>query len=690
MMAEKSVKTNFDIDDDDEGDGTSSTLQMVELGDAISTSLPSPEEIRTDVPVYSKPYTSLRRCGLYAGFAIALFALILIPTLVTVSNNKNNNNNNSLNSNADPPRVADFDSVKRYMIDQGVSSEDAFSSTGTPQYRAATWLAQVDGANLPVPTSNIRAFDGYRYVARYVMAVNFYALNGENWPAPEIFMNDDDICFWHTNFMSIGVYCYAEGDKGYMPFAVRLRKFGCRCYCYRILVGSFKWTHHSATFVCIPIIANFNLKGDQIPEENGALWALEFFNMEVNDIKGTIPSTFCSLTDLNSLYLNYNRLTGRLPDCLSRDLIVLVVSDNFLTGSLPTQYGNMAQLQHLLIDDNILTGDPISTISKLYQLRSLFISTNEFTGDIDSADFQELTFLALADLSHNNFTSTEFPTQFLEMRSLQFIDISRNQLSGAFPTTLSENRNLLSFSAYDNQFSGSIPSSISNLKYLQHIDLSTNDLTGEIPETLGDMSKLEYVFLSENAFTVGPIPDSFGKLNATLQELSLRSTNRIGPLPEFLSELTLLELLDLGSNELEGQIPESYGSLSNLKFFLLNVNDLITGQVPSSFEKLVQLRYAYLDDTGLTGNLTVLCDLPIIGDESENRVIYADCGTNGTITCDCRCTCCKDNLETGCSRPGLANSDLIWEAGFGRYFYDFRPAKNDTKDDDFVRPPKFL
>jgi hypothetical protein len=220
-MAENSIVKSSNIDDLDDEGGSSSTLQMIELGDA-STSFPAPEEIRTEVPVYSKRFPS-RRCGLYLGFAIALFALIFIPTFVTVSNKNKDSMNNSL---AEPAqRLANIESVIRYMIEQGVSREHAFSSTETPQYRAAMWLAEVDGANLSVPGTNVRSFEGYRYVARYVMVVNFYALDGENWPAPDIFMNDEDICFWHTNYLSIGVFCYAEGDKSYLPFAVRLRKF---------------------------------------------------------------------------------------------------------------------------------------------------------------------------------------------------------------------------------------------------------------------------------------------------------------------------------------------------------------------------------------------------------------------------------------------------------------------------------
>jgi Leucine rich repeat len=47
-------------------------------------------------------------------------------------------------------------------------------------------------------------------------------------------------------------------------------------------------------------------------------------------------------------------------------------------------------------------------------------------------------------------------------------------------------------------------------------------------------------------------------------------------------------MLDLDTNDLEGTIPRVLGDLENLKFLLLNRNQL-SGSIPNSFEQLTKL-----------------------------------------------------------------------------------------------------
>ena len=69
-------------------------------------------------------------------------------------------------------------------------------------------------------------------------------------------------------------------------------------------------------------------------------------------------------------------------------------------------------------------------------------------------------------------------------------------------------------------------------------------------------------------------------------ELSLKGTNRVGPIPDFIGEeMRNLKLLSLDNNNLTGSIPETLGHLKRMEYLLLNQNDL-TGEVPDTLKHL--------------------------------------------------------------------------------------------------------
>ena len=136
----------------------------------------------------------------------------------------------------------------------------------------------------------------------------------------------------------------------------------------------------------------------------------------------------------------------------------------------------------------------------------------------------------------------------------------------------------------------------------------SNDLTGAIPPFLS-LLDLDYLFLADNEFDEGPIPATFASMT-TLEELSLKSTNRIGAIPDFVGSLTNLYLLDIDDNGFTGAIPSSLVNLQKLQFLLLNRNDGIAGTIPASLSRLTSLRVVFLHGTSLTGGLKHLCSIP--------------------------------------------------------------------------------
>ncbi len=93
----------------------------------------------------------------------------------------------------------------------------------------------------------------------------------------------------------------------------------------------------------------------------------------------SIPSSVFSRTELTTLDLSFNRLTGA-PQAEIRQLQALKaldLSDNQLTG-LPAELGQLKNLETLDVSNNKLTGLPLE-LGNLTQLRVLDVSGNDYS-----------------------------------------------------------------------------------------------------------------------------------------------------------------------------------------------------------------------------------------------------------------------------------------------------------------------
>ena len=245
--------------------------------------------------------------------------------------------------------------------------------------------------------------------------------------------------------------------------------------------------------------------------------------------------------------------------------------DNQLTGTIPTELGNLANLLHLQLTRNQLTGSIPTELGNLANLESLWLNENQLTGTI--------------------------PTQLGNLSSLQQLILENNQLTGSIPTQLGNLAKLQLLGLINNQLTGTIPTELGNLASLEWLSLNNNQLTGTIPTELGNLSSLGYLFLDRNHLT-GSIPTEFGNL-ANLERLDLRINQLTGSIPTQLGNLASLEWLSLNNNQLTGTVPAELGSLANLERLDLHNNQL-TGTLPSSFTRLGALeRFHFYLNPGL-------------------------------------------------------------------------------------------
>ena len=224
--------------------------------------------------------------------------------------------------------------------------------------------------------------------------------------------------------------------------------------------------------------------------------------------------------------------------------------------------GNLANLQDLLLSNNLLTGPIPSELGSLINLEQLWLARNQLTGPIQ----RELGNLA----------------------NLRYLRLSENRLTGPIPSELGKLANLERLSLFNNQLTGPIPSELGDLADLLQLVLSGNRLTGPIPSELGKLANLERLILRGNQLT-GPIPPGLGKL-ANLESLDLVENRLTGPIPSEFGNLANLERLNLDFNRLTGPIPSELGKLANLESLSLSFNQL-TGTIPRPFANLVALEW---------------------------------------------------------------------------------------------------
>ena len=120
--------------------------------------------------------------------------------------------------------------------------------------------------------------------------------------------------------------------------------------------------------------------------------------------------------------------------------------------------------------------------------------------------------LTRLDLAHN-FLGGPIPTELGSLTDLESLNLGGNDLTGSIPTELGELASLTWLGLYSNRLTGPIPTELGRLADLESLHLGDNDLTGSIPTELGELASLTRLSLGSNSLT-GPIPESFLELEA--------------------------------------------------------------------------------------------------------------------------------------------------------------------------------
>ena len=155
-----------------------------------------------------------------------------------------------------------------------------------------------------------------------------------------------------------------------------------------------------------------------------------------NNLKGQLPSELGNLSDLQVLSMDGDSLNGQFPSSITAltNLRTLNLSDHQLSGQLPNGMKNLTALENLIVVNNNFSGELPSELGELASLRGLFLSANDFTGEIPIS-YGNLSELVELEISRCNLSGS-IPAEIGQLSKLNELILFENNLEGCFPDEL--------------------------------------------------------------------------------------------------------------------------------------------------------------------------------------------------------------------------------------------------------------
>ncbi|QHN81004.1 hypothetical protein S83_068947 [Arachis hypogaea] len=327
------------------------------------------------------------------------------------------------------------------------------------------------------------------------------------------------------------------------------------------------------------------------------LTTLILFNNSIND---TLPSDISLCRSLLHLDLSQNLLTGPLPHSLSLlpNLRHLDLAGNNFSGPIPPSFGAFQKLQVISLVYNLLEGTIPPSLGNITTLKMLNLSYNPFSPAPIAPELGNLTNLEVLWLTQCNLVG-EIPESLGNLKSLVDLDLAFNNLHGSIPASLTGLTRLVQLELYNNSLSGELPKGMSNLTSLRLVDLSMNHLEGELPDEFCRLP-LESLNLYENRFQ-GNLPATIAN-SPNLYELRLFDNRFTGKLPENLGKNAPLRWIDLSTNQFSGPIPATLCDHGQLEELLLIYNSF-SGEVPASLGACTSLTRVRLGFNRFSGDI---------------------------------------------------------------------------------------
>ncbi len=400
-------------------------------------------------------------------------------------------------------------------------------------------------------------------------------------------------------------------------------------------------------------LAGNNLNGT-LPQELEKIDNLEFFNVSNNQLSGNFPTVFENMEILKTLSLNHNSFSGTIDFDFSSlvNLRNLKLDHNLFKGKVPESIKNLNNLNQLQLQNNNFHYLP--SLNNLFNLQTLYVQNNLLTFE----NIDELSFSQDIEFNYSPQAMLENDTSFLiQVGDSLVLDVNTTTSGNNYQwwkkanpgandsilvSSLSANSSYTIYNAaYDS--AGIYICEITNPK-APALTLLRKPITVSVePVVAQDSIALVDIYNNTNGadwtnhenWLIEPVYNWYGvNIEAgRVVKLDLSQNNLNGTIPESISNLTGLEILNLNRNLLTGHLPNGILNLKNITSIDMSYNSL-SGEIPSwnNFNRLIILdlsnnNFSKLADLDKT-NLPSLQLLSV----TENKLTFEDVENNKDIS----------------------------------------------------------
>jgi hypothetical protein len=355
-----------------------------------------------------------------------------------------------------------------------VDNFDDLRTKGTPQNSAMLWIALEDEYSL----DNKWRVPDERFIQRFVLAVLYFALNGDSWDhcprtdplcvtdgaTTQPWLTNTNECSWkmlrcddNGRITAFDNDLTTDWDSDAMVFGVlppeisrltalqdisiRDRRVGRDA---KTVTGPLLDYISKMASLRILEVKNGNLVGT-IPSDFATRHPLlTRVDLRRNALHGNLPEGLGGLKSLEALQLAGNALTGEIPLTLYNltGLVILDFGNNSLRGTIADEIGQLTNLVEVVLGPSLMTGLLPPALFTLPALATISLQDSQFSGSLREVDFAQIAnTISVLRLENNDF-SGPIPIEALESADvLEELYVYGNpELTGSFTQTICAKR----------------------------------------------------------------------------------------------------------------------------------------------------------------------------------------------------------------------------------------------------------